>query len=71
LTHKGIVGIIFIAGVIGMGVYSLNDLIEQGNEKRNPQHEVIDETTITDDVNTTTGINHHIIIDDGVRGTAT
>ena len=54
-----------------MGIYSLNNLIEQGNEMKNPQQELTDETNITDEVNTTTGINHHIIIDDGVRGTET
>lgn len=81
MTHKGIIAIIFVAGIIGMGVYSLNNLIEQGKETKEPQQEhqqeLTNESNISDDVNATlgkylgNGTNYHVIIDDGVRGTAT
>lgn len=53
-----------------MGVYSLNDLIEKRDKvAEQREQEIIEQNE--DNRTLENGTNHHVIIDDGVRGTVT
>lgn len=66
MTHKGIIGIVFVAGIIVMGVYSATTLMEQ--KPTDHEKPVVDEIKVADDVNVSKGNKYHIVLDDGLIG---
>jgi len=74
LTHKAIIAIIFIAGIIGMGVYSISDVIHKRDQLAEERELLLPPPPDNNgDINEGkgNGTNFHIIIDDGMKGTST